>query len=84
MAIRTNPQTAGTTKFSSLIVCTANGLRLHFPTITTRGAGYVAEAPEDGPAALQDLRPQDAGELERGVIPCPIYIKGTSECRVLL
>ena len=43
-AIRTKPQTAGTTDFSFLIVCTANGLRLHFPTITTRGAGYVAEA----------------------------------------
>ena len=43
-AIRTNPQTAGAADFSSLIVCTANGLRLHFPTITTRGAGYVAAA----------------------------------------
>ena len=42
MAIRTKRQTAGAAEFSFLIVCTANGLRLHFPTITTRGAGYVA------------------------------------------
>ena len=69
-AIRTNPQTAGTTEFSFLIVCTANGLRLHFPTITTRGAGYVAAAINNvlfgnlGTCALVNFLPTYlAGEL---------------------
>ena len=66
---------------------------LHFSEegLSQRGRGTLRRGPEDGPDPLQDLRPQDAGELGRlihtkslGLIPYPIYIKGASECRVLL
>ena len=35
--------------------------------LSQRGRGALRRGPEDGPAALQDLRPQDAGGLEPGV-----------------
>ena len=37
-------------------------------SLDSKEPGTLRRGPEDGPAALQDLRPQDAGELG-GVIP---------------
>ena len=83
-AIRTNPQTAGATDFLFLNRLYRKWIKAPFPHHHHQRGWVRSRGPEDGPAALQDLCPQDAGELERGVIPCPIYIKGASECRVLL
>mgnify|MGYP002625118403 CR=1 FL=1 len=51
--------------------------------IPQRGRGTLRRSSAHGTAPLQELCSQDSGELG-GLIPYPIYIKGASECRMLL
>ena len=72
VATRHSPCKLGSALAAPSVPARRGSLPLRQEGLSQRGRGTLRRGSEDGPAALQDLRPQDAGELG-GLIPILLY-----------